>query len=199
MSKGIFDTHTVMKVLIVDNYTKNLEELKNLLNNFDFSVIKKKQFSIKIAHNFDLIVFSGGSGVRSVKNHKEEYKTEIDFIKKTDKKVIGICLGCEIIAVAFDCSLKKLKLPEKKITKIKMSKMPFDTKKEILVYESHCFIIDKVSEDIEILATSDDGIEFFKHKNKPIYGLQFHPEKFVDKTQGKKIFLEILKNVKGHL
>ena len=190
-----------MKILLVDNHTKNIKELKDLLNNFDFSLIKKEQFSIKIARNFDLIVFSGGSGigVYSVKNHKEEYKTEIDFIKNTDKKVIGICLGCEIIAVAFDCSLKKLKLPEKGITKIKMSKglfdTLFDTKKEILVYESHRFAIDKVSEDIEILATSDDGIEIFKHKNKPIYGLQFHPEIFINKTQGREIFLKILKNI----
>ena len=82
-----------------------------------------------------------------------------------------------------------------------MSKAAFDNKEEVFVYESHRFVVDKVSEDIEILATSNDGIEFFKHKNKPIYGLQFHPEMFVDKTQGKEIFLKILEklDVKGGL
>ena len=75
-------------------------------------------------------------------------------------------------------------------TKYQMSKVPFDISPNIKVYESHRFAIDKVSEDIEILATSDDGIEIFKHKNKPIYGLQFHPEIFINKTQGREIFLK---------
>lgn len=188
-----------MKVLIVDNKTRNLEQLKDLFLDFDFSVVTKDSFLAEQAELFDLIVFSGGSGVRSVKNHTEDYKNEIDFIKSTDKKVIGICLGSEIIATAFGCSLKELKSPEKGITTIKMSKAGFDildnNSREISVYESHRFVIDKVSENIEVLATSNNGVEIFKYKNKPIYGVQFHPEVFVDKTQGNEIFVKILTSI----
>ncbi|KKR79369.1 MAG: hypothetical protein UU24_C0010G0013 [Candidatus Nomurabacteria bacterium GW2011_GWA2_40_9] len=72
-----------------------------------------------------------------------------------------------------------------------MSKAGFDIKKGILIYKSHRFCIEHISDNIEILATSEHGIEVIKHKNKPIYGLQFHPEMFVDKTDDKKIFLKI--------
>ncbi len=180
-----------MKILIVDNHTKDLEELKKLIGNFDFSICPKEKFSYEITNGFDLIIFSGGSGagVYPIINHKENYKTEIDFIRKSDKKIIGICLGCEIVAAAFDCTLKELKAKEKGIINIQFKN------KEIPVYEAHRFVIDKVSNEIEILATSNDGIEMIKHKVKPIYGLQFHPEMFVDKTEGKNIFFEILKTI----
>lgn len=178
-----------MKILLVDNHTKNLEETKGLLNGFDFSVCKKEEFSNDFANIFDLIIFLGGSGVHSVKNHSEDYKNEIDFISKSNKKIIGICLGCEIVAKAFNCSLKELQAKEKGISTIKFKN------EEIPIYEAHRFVIDKVSDEIEILATSDHGIEMIKHKTRPIYGLQFHPEMFVDITKGSEIFMNILKNI----
>ncbi len=178
-----------MKILLVDNHTKNLEETKKLLNSFDFLVCKKEEFSNDFANTFDLIIFLGGSCVNSVKNHREDYKNEIDFISKTDKKIIGICLGCEIVATAFNCSLKELRAKEKGISNIKFEN------EEIPIYEAHRFVIDKVSDEIEILATSNHGIEIIKHKTKPIYGLQFHPEMFVDKTKGDEIFFKILESI----
>ncbi len=178
-----------MKILLVDNHTKNLEETKKLLKDFDFKICKKEEFSTENSENFDLIIFLGGSSVRSVKNHKEDYGSEIDFIKNTNKKVIGICLGCEIIATAFDCSIRESSKTEKGISNIKYQNNEFP------IYESHRFIIDKVSDVIEILATSNHGIEMIKHKTKPIYGLQFHPEMFAKKTSGDEIFFNVLKNI----
>ncbi|MCC7004627.1 gamma-glutamyl-gamma-aminobutyrate hydrolase family protein [Candidatus Nomurabacteria bacterium] len=178
-----------MKILLVDNHTKNLEETKKLFSGLDFLVSKKEEFSNDFANTFDLIIFLGGSGVNSVKNHREDYKNEIDFISNTDKKIIGICLGCEIVATSFNCTLKELEAKEKGISIIKFEN------EEIPIYEAHRFVIDKVSDEIEILATSNHGIEMIKHKTKPIYGLQFHPEMFVDKTRGNEIFFNILNNI----
>jgi GMP synthase-like glutamine amidotransferase len=132
-----------MKILLVDNHTKNLKETKKLLKSFVFSVCKKEEFSPNFANTFDLIIFLGGSGVNSVKNHSEDYRNEIDFISKTDKKIIGICLGCEIVAIAFDCSLKELRAKEKGISNIKFEN------EEIPIYEAHRYVIDKVSDEIE--------------------------------------------------
>lgn len=178
-----------MKILLVDNHTKNLEATKRLLGSFDFSICNREEFSSDLANAFDLIIFSGGSNVNPVKYNREDYDNEINFIRQTDKKIIGICLGCEIIAITFNCTLKELEAKEKGISTIKFKN------REISIYESHRFVIDKVSDEIEILATSDHGIEMIKHKTKPIYGLQFHPEMFIDQTDGDEIFMNIIKTI----
>jgi GMP synthase (glutamine-hydrolysing) len=175
-----------MKILLVNNHTKDIEELKRLLDGFDFSVILHEDFSAGSADGFDLVILSGGSGIRSVKNHPADYQTEIDFIKNTDKKIIGICLGAQIIATAFGCTLTGLDAEHKGITTMRFEG------REVLVYEAHRFAINQVSDFIEVLATSDHGIEMIKHKTKPIYGLQFHPEMFIDKTGGGEVFYKIL-------
>ncbi len=177
-----------MKILLVDNHTKDIAELKRLLGNFDFTAISLEDFSASSAEVFDLIILSGGSGIHSVKNHPGDYVNEIDFVKNTDKKIIGICLGAQIIATAFGCELVNLDTEHKGTTNISLTK----TGNVYEVYEAHRFAITNTPEEIEVLATSDHGIEMFKHKTKPIYGLQFHPEMFVDKMAGDEIFLNLL-------
>jgi len=39
---------------------------------------------------------------------------------------------------------------------------------------------------------SRDGFEVIKHSTKPVYGFQFHPEMFEDKTCGDEIFKNTL-------
>lgn len=175
-----------MKVLIIDNHTKHIKKLRDLLRGNTITVRKREVISLGGLEKFDLVILSGGSHVCPIKNHHKEYKKEIDFLKKTDKPVIGICLGFEIIAVAFGSSLKELGAREKGICKIKFKN------KKVEVYESHRFGISKTSDSLEVLAVSEDGPEAVKHKKKPIYGLQFHPEMFVQETDGDEIFAKII-------
>ena len=76
-----------------------------------------------------------------------------------------------------------------------ITKLHLMTGSDIEVYESHNFRIKELPEDFIVLGKTDHAIEFFKHKEKPIYGLQFHPEAFVDITQGKELFREIINNL----
>ncbi len=61
------------------------------------------------------------------------------------------------------------------------------------VYEAHRWKIDKVPDGFVVLAQSDECIQAIKHKNREVYGFQFHPEMFVDKTCGDEIFNNLLK------
>lgn len=175
-----------MNILIVNNYSKDIEELQNLLRDYQISVCTKESFLTTDPESFDIVIFSGGFGVPTVKNHSEEYKHEINFIQNTKTKVIGICLGCQIIATAFGSTLKELEVEERGITIISFQG------KELQVYESHRFAIDSVGSEIEVLGTSNHGVEIIKHKTKPILGLQFHPEMFIDRTEGWKVFMSFL-------
>ena len=62
----------------------------------------------------------------------------------------------------------------------------------VRVFESHRWVVDKLPETFDVLALSNDGPEIIKHKNLPLYGFQFHPENFVEESEGDELFLKIL-------
>lgn len=179
-----------MKVLLIDNGTKHLGKLKELLKNYEIHVCKL--FSTYPDFNlFDLVVLSGGSQI-SVVSAPEVFKQEIDLIKKSQTSIIGICEGCEIIAYTYGSELKYLEHKTKGVKKIHLISKEFVFNKDIEVYEAHHFAIKNLGDDLVELATSDDGVEIIKHKNKNIYGLQFHPEMMVDVTLGDEIFRKVI-------
>jgi len=165
-----------MKTLIVDNHSKHTQELAAVLEGS--IVIPKELFSKEQAEDFDLIVFSGGSGVPSVVDHAEYYQDEIDFVRNTNKRVLGICLGCEIICEAFGGILKFL--PEKEfgdkifqVTDKNLCGLVGDT---INCYEAHMVGMIKIPENLEVCIVSEHGAECITHQAKPINGSQFNPE-----------------------
>lgn len=176
-----------MKILIVDNRSTYLQNLESLLSDHEVSVCQRDGLKTFDGDSFDVVILSGGSGTHSVKYHREFYQTEIDFVQNSTTKVIGICLGCQIVATAFGCTLKELDEKHQGITTIKTIEG-----QSLEVYESHRFTIDYVPTEIEILGTSEHGIEIIQHKTRPIFGLQFHPEMFVDKTKGANVLFSFL-------
>lgn len=64
------------------------------------------------------------------------------------------------------------------------------------VYEAHRFVVRETPPELIVLAKSKDGIEAFKHISLPIYGVQFHPEMFIDQTAGKSVFENFLSLIK---
>ena len=85
----------------------------------------------------------------------------------------------------------------KKLINIISKDIIFKNNKKIKIYESHSWKIAEIPEDFIILAKSKDSIEIIKHKEKEIYGFQFHPEHLVDKTEGDEIFLNLFNKIKN--
>lgn len=183
----------VMKVLIVNNQTKHINKLKELLHNHEVTVFFYNQIDLKLVKNFDLIILSGGS-LFSILGHEQKYKKEIEIIKNSNKPIIGICLGFELIAYAFGSKLYKVNKKIKGILPIKIINncRIFNNLPNFDVYEGHRWIIKKIPTDFIELARSESGIEAFKHKDKNLYGFQFHPEVFCDQTCGDEIFYNLL-------
>ncbi len=177
-----------MKIFLIDNGTTLLNKLKELIpgeeivhsyDNFDGDVT-----------DFDVVILSGGSKYQLVGN-ENKFTKEIDFIKNTSKPVIGICFGYELIASAFGATLRELSENKKGIYDVEILDENLGRGK-IKVFESHRWVVDKLPELFEVLAKSDDGPEIIKHKEKSIFGLQFHPENFVEETEGDELFLKLL-------
>jgi len=166
-----------MKLLVVDHGTAYLEELKNLLVSHDVSVVPWREFSPEQALSFDALVFSGGRGY-SIVNHENEYQAELDYIKRANRPMIGICLGFELIAYAFGATIRHLKEKQKGHIPLEVirSHPVTDELDGAMVYESHQWVITDVSKPLIGLAVSRDGYEIVMHETKPIIGFQFHPE-----------------------
>jgi anthranilate/para-aminobenzoate synthase component II len=176
-----------MKILLVDNGSRYINKLKKLTS--ASHLVKWNKITQQGCNKYDLVVLSGGH-LLPVINHDQDYKAEIKLIKSINKPLIGICLGSELIAHVYGSKLTRLKRKEHRNLNIKEKELKFK------VYENHRWAIKKLSNKLKMIARSKDGIEIFQHKTKPIFGLQFHPEVLVRKTDGKRIFDEIVKTIK---
>lgn len=185
-----------MKTLLIDNGSKHTLKLKSLLNGHYVRIIPNKFIKLKDADDFDVIILSGGK-INSVIGNKELYENEVGIIKNINKPIIGICLGFELIAHSFGTMLQKLDERIQGIISIKIIKKDkiVNDLENVYAYESHRWIVKKLSENLVGLAESKYGYEIIKHKNKQIYGCQFHPEIITNKTNGHKVFQNFLRLV----
>jgi GMP synthase (glutamine-hydrolysing) len=172
-----------MKILLVDNGSRYINKLKKLSR--ATKTINWQKLNRKLYSQYDMIILSGGH-LMPVLNHDLEFKKEIALIKKINKPIIGICLGSELIAHSFGAKLKLLK------HKYRGKKTITEGEDKFSVYESHRWVVKRLPSSLVSLAKSKDGVEIFKHKTRPIYGLQFHPEMLVRETSGRKIFEKII-------
>lgn len=155
-------------------------------------VFKNEEISIEELKKIDFssIIISPGpknpdeAGI-SLEVIGEFYKT---------KKILGVCLGHQCIAQYFGCKIVKAEPVHGKVSKIY-----FEVNEELFTglkqgFEAtryHSLIVDNdsITDCIKPLAyTKDKILMALKHKNYPIYGVQFHPEAIL--TEGGKKLLE---------
>ena len=156
-------------------------ETKIVPNTASFEEIAKE--------NIDGLVLSGGAprvGLESTLGNCAEY------LEKTDFPILGICAGHQFMARYFGGEVKPSKIPEFgkiELMLLKEDELLFDgVPKKSIVWESHNDEVTRLPNDFELLAESENcKIQAMRHKKKPFYGLQFHPE--VEHTEyGKTIF-----------
>lgn len=179
-----------MHVLLIDNGSRYLKQLKGLFSKDRLEVVNWKTIHSNKARDADLVVLSGGHAY-SVVGNPEKWKSEVAFIRKCTKPIIGICLGFELMAYAYGSTLKRMKNKEKGTVKIKMKGKTFH------VFENHRWVVEKTGAKLVSLARSKDGVEAIRHRTKPIYGFQFHPEMFIRKTDGKRLFAQVIRNIQS--
>lgn len=181
-----------MKILLIDNGTTLISKLEKLIPGHEF--VHSFEDIPEDTDSFYLIILSGGSRYTLVGN-EDKFSKEIKLVRESVKPIIGICFGYEIITIAFGGKLKELSGEKKGIYEIDVLDKGISNR-PINVYESHRWVIDELPEVFEVLAISSDGPEIIKHKELPIWGLQFHPENFVDETDGDEVFQNIFEKLK---
>lgn len=183
-----------MKILVIDNNSLELGNLKNCLDGYDYKLIGFDKLNTKATEGYDRLILSGGHAFNVWRSDKS-YKKEMNIIKSSKKPVLGICLGFQLICRTYGDVMHNLVKYEKGMIKVK--KIQEDTivkglPKVFSVFENHRHSVRSVSKDLVPLANSKDGIEIVKHVKKPIWGVQFHPENPARGNAGAKIIKNFL-------
>lgn len=173
-----------MKILLVDNHTEHREALAQALAGHEVEIQKYRPGLKFNTAGKDLVILSGGGGEgREIYDVHQSghlwYQDEIDFVRNYNKPLLGICMGFEIICRAFGSKVEEMSEVlegdfDLKVTR--KGRKAFSYKK-IKQHEAHKWRVKKAPKDFKVLAKSATGVELIKHKNKPMWATQFHPEK----------------------
>lgn len=113
-------------------------------------------------------------------NNPKKYKKTIKNLQKAlteNKPIFGICLGSQLIALATGANTFKMKYGHRSHNQ---PCIDVETGKCYITSQNHGFAVDKnsLSKDWEEwFKNANDGTnEGIKHKTKPFFAVQFHPE-----------------------
>ena len=184
-------------ILVIDNYDSFTYNLVHYIGELGNEVIVKRNDEVSLediaALNPNKIVISPGPCT------PKEAGISIDLIKASSVPILGVCLGHQSIGAAFGGTI--IKAPE--IFHGKLSEITHNNKglfkgidNPYSVVRYHSLIIEKDSLPDELQITSvlkdnSDIIMAVQHKERPIYGVQFHPES-IETDFGKKLIQNFL-------
>jgi GMP synthase (glutamine-hydrolysing) len=95
------------------------------------------------------------------------------WLRTVNKPVLGVCAGMQAMGAVFGLLLTRC-------LEIGMTPMRTLTANPLFsgkfrAYSLHNFCVES-SDEFEVLAESEKCVQALKHKQKPIYGVLFHPE-----------------------
>ncbi len=184
-------------ILIIDNYDSFTYNLYQLIGQLDpeIKVVKNDELNLDEIRKLepDSIVISPGPGNPG---NKRDFGvcTEVILELGGEIPILGVCLGHQGIFAAFGGEIvRNQPVHGKQSSIVHDGKGLFKGLENPLPaarYHSLSCSEETIPECVEVTArTQDDMIMGIKHLEKPIYGLQFHPE-----SVGTDHGIQILKN-----
>jgi GMP synthase (glutamine-hydrolysing) len=165
-------------ILIVDCGSSKTPYIEEMVDEFcDFKTIPFFDVTEEDTKNSHGIIFSGAP-ILITEINMERYINHVSWILDFDKPILGICFGHQLLGLLHGAMGSKMR-EDRDWQEIEVfvdcplfDKLPstFD------MMEDHCESI-SIPGDFELVASSDVCVnEAMKHKVKPFFGVQFHPE-----------------------
>ena len=188
-----------MKIYVVDNGGQWTHR--------EYRVVRDLDIEVKIVPNtspssdldgLDGLILSGGAP--SIASEIDKLGNISSYIEDHSYPILGICAGFHFIALHFGGEVAPGKHPEFGKTEVTISKQDDILKgipEKIIAWENHNDEVKSLPDSFEVLASSKTcPIQAYRHRERPIYGVQFHPE--VENTQfGRKVFENFIDICKG--
>ncbi len=183
------------KILLLDNndsFTYNIVDGLRKIGFNRLDVIETKALTLSKVRTYDKLIFSPGPGL------PEDYPPLLDVMDAfyETKPILGLCLGLQAIGLYFSGQLFNLNPvvhgQAALLNTIKPTPLFKGLPRQFHVglYHSWALAANPFPDDLEISAQSEAGIIMaIRSKNKPVFGLQFHPESHITEHG-----LTILKN-----
>ncbi|RLG71840.1 MAG: hypothetical protein DRO11_03580 [Methanobacteriota archaeon] len=203
-----------MTILVINNYPDKkdqckIDQIKKALSDLGKSAVVVSFSEINdqaLSKEVEAVILSGSNMHLSKPEHLVMYQTEIEFVRKAEIPVLGICFGHQLIGVAFGSELNSFQTYIKDFQKMKILKPDeiFSSWKEgdiVKVYQYHKDYLLELPERFECLAESQFcKIEAMRHQTKPIYGIQAHIERATNENpDGFKILENFIENAQKYI
>lgn len=189
------------KIAIIDNTigedsAQRLAGLYDESKNDCYFVRLERGFSSQITDDTTEVLFGGGKAI--VLRHDTVLRDEIfNFVVSSKVPLLGICFGAQLIARAFGAKIVQLPASVQGLDRIRIlvNKENFENSYLQTVYKRQNWSLQDLPREFIIIACSGSGIEMFMHTDRPIAGVQFHPELFQGVGEGKRIFQSLRQQV----
>ncbi|WP_461197538.1 anthranilate synthase component II [Enterococcus sp. N249-2] len=165
-------------ILLIDNYDSFTFNLVQLFPKDTIQVMRNDDPRLfEAAVTATGIVLSPGPG----RPEEAGQMMEILAAFKMSKPILGICLGHQAIGLAYGASVigaAQVMHGKQSVVSYQKTGILKGFSGEMTVMRYHSLVIDPATmpSDFEVLAAVDDTIMAIQHREKPIIGLQFHPE-----------------------
>ena len=178
-------------ILLIDNYDSfvfNVEQYLRELTSEEVRCVRNDKITLDEIRrlNPSKIVLSPGP------KHPQDSGICLEILRSDiAAPILGICLGHQAIGLVQGAKIKRLEKPyHGKTSLIKVSrKEPLFTglPDEFEVMRYHSLYVDELPSNLECTAVSEDGVVMaLSVRDRPIFGIQFHPESYFTQY-GKKI------------
>ena len=196
-----------LRILLIDNFdsfTYNIVHALRDLGQSELNVLRNHQLPLDRMADYDLVLASPGPGLPEDSGDLLK-AVEICLLEKIP--YLGICLGLQALGIACGGRLQRLHRVAHGVEEICENLAPahplFDRlppKFPIGRYHSWALDPQHLSPQLEVLATTDDGvIQAAAHRIYPAFGVQFHPESIMTAQAGPQILNNVLQIASAHV
>ena len=165
-----------MTILIINNHGQYNHRISRSLRYLNIpSQLVSNELSVEEILSMEPtgLILGGGPDIKRAGN-------SLNYIKEIDVPILGICLGHQLLAMAFGGEVQCAE--HESYASVKIDILDDDSFFKGIgdamdVWSSHKDEVKVLPDVFRVLASSElCDVEAIVHKDKPVYGIQFHPE-----------------------